>query len=290
LLLPILCGCANGFDRAALRERLNDGSLQMTDQDIAAARAMKPQLRFPCRIAVYLKPGDNEWRWSHDDRAAMESWAYQLKQEGIASEVFPIPEMLAGKTGDVKELRLAAAKCGADVLFVIHGAAQTDSYKNPASVFNLTVVGGYLIPGSHKDSLFMMEGVLLDVDNGYIYTAVQAEGVGKIIRPTLVIEDKDAITSARTKAVAEFGTEVIKRMRAMAAGPAYVSDVNAQKDVNWKKAGGDIAPVSDINAKGVTIGLTPAGTNATDLDAPIVKSPQDQKQIFSLSPGVFGGP
>jgi rhombotail lipoprotein len=286
LLLPILCGCANGFDRAALRERLNDGSLQMTDQDIAAARAMKPQLRFPCRIAVYLKPGYNEWRWSHEDRAAMEAWANTLKQEGIASEVFPIPEMLAGK-GDVKELRLAAAKCGADVLFLIHGAAQTDSYKIPASVFNLTVVGGYIIPGSHKDTLFMMEGVLLDVDNGYIYTAVQAEAVGKIIRPTFVIEDKDAITSARTKAVAEFGTEVVKRMRTMAQGLQYVPDGNAPVDVNWRKAGG--MPVSELNAKGATIGLTPAGTHAPDLDVPIVKGPHNHKQIFNVSSDLFGG-
>ena len=267
LLLPILCGCANGFDRAALRERLNDGTLQMTDQDIAAARAMKSQLRFPCRIAVYLKPGDNEWRWSHEDCAAMEAWANTLKQEGIASEVFPIPEMLAGKGGDVKELRLAAAKCGADVLFMIHGAAQTDSYKNPASVFNLTVVGGYIIPGSHKDTLFMMEGVLLDVDNGYIYTAVQAEAVGKIIRPTFVIEDKDAITSARTKAVAEFGAEVVKRMRTMAQGLQYVPDVSAPIDVNWKKAGGTVG--HDGPPKGTTPGLTPAGTFAPDLDVPL---------------------
>ena len=106
----------------------------------------------------------------------------------------PVTRDARGK-GEAKELRLAAAKCGADVLFVIHGAAQTDSYKNAAAVFNLTVVGGYIVPGSHRDSLFMMEGCLLDVDNGYIYTGVQTEGVGKIIRPTFVIEDKDAVAA-----------------------------------------------------------------------------------------------
>jgi len=65
----------------------------------------------------------------------MEQWAAALKKDGIASEVFPLPEMLTGR-GDVKELRLAAAKCGADALFIIHGAAQTDSYKNFAAVIN----------------------------------------------------------------------------------------------------------------------------------------------------------
>jgi rhombotail lipoprotein len=245
LLVPVLlCGCANGFDRAALQERLNDGSLQMPDAAIAEARATRPQLRFPCRIAVYLKPADRgDWRWTPEDRAAMEPWAAALKREGIASEVFPLPEMLTGKGGDVKELRLAAAKCGADVLFVIHGAAQTDSYKNVASVFNLTIVGGYVIPGSHKDSLFMMEGCLLDVDNGYIYTGVQAEGVGKIVRPTFVIEEKDAVALAKTKAIAQFGDEVLKRMRTL-------SGVNpGPKGVSFPGSA-----VSDINRKGTVVG------------------------------------
>jgi rhombotail lipoprotein len=251
LFVPVLvCGCAQGFDRAALRDRLNDGTIQINDTAIAEARATKPQLRFPCRIAVYLKPADrDEWRWTHEDKAAMEPWAAALKQEGIASEVFPLPEMLVGKSGgDVKELRLAAAKCGADVLFVIHGAAQTDSYKNIASVFNLTVVGGYVIPGSHRDSLFMMEGVLLDVDNSYIYTAVQAEGVGKIIRPTFVIEDKDAIKIAKTKAITQFGDEFVKRMRTLAGTPPLVSDVN------WK---------------GVKVGATSTDIPAPNLDVPV---------------------
>lgn len=217
LICLFLCGCANGFDRAALQERLNDGSLQMPDAAIVEARAAKPQLKLPCRIAIYLKPADRgDWRWTNEDKATMEQWAKTLKAEGIASEVISLPDMLTGKGNDLKELRLAAAKCGADVLFVIHGAAQTDSYKNFASVLNLTVIGGYIVPGSHRDSLFMMEGCLLDVDNGYLYTGVQAEGVGKIVRPTFIIDDKDSVSRAKASAVWQFGEELLKRMRSLA--------------------------------------------------------------------------
>ena len=219
LIVPLLlCGCAHGFDRNALQERLNDGSLQMPDTAIAEARSLKPQLRFPCRIAVYLQSEGSDWHWTPEDKTAMKAWGDALKSEGIATDVFPLPEMLAGK-GDAKELRLAAAKCGADVLFVIRGAAQTDKYNNFAAAFNLTVVGGYIVPGSHRDSLFLLEGVLLDVDNGYVYTGIQTEGVGKIVRPSFVIEDKHAIALAKTKAVVQFGDEVSKRMRTLAAKP-----------------------------------------------------------------------
>lgn len=222
LLVPLLlCGCAHGFDRNALQERLNDGSLQMSDTAIAEARGLKPQLKFPCRVAVYFQPERGDWHWTTDDKAAMKVWADSLKAEGIATELFPLPEMLVSTTGKehAKELRLAAAKCGADVLLVIRGAAQTDSYKNVASALNITVIGGYVVPGSHRDSLFLMEGVLLDVDNGYVYAGIQTEGVGKIVRPTFLIEDKDAIARAKAKAVAQFGDEVLKRIRALAAKP-----------------------------------------------------------------------
>ena len=221
LLVPLLlCGCAHGFDRNALRERLNDGSLQISDTAIAEARGLKPQLKLPCRVAVYFQPERGGWHWTPEDKAAMKMWADALKKEGIASEVFPLPEILVGDGKDkdqAKELRLAAAKCGADVVFVIHGAAQTDSYKNFASALNLTILGGFVVPGSHRDSLFMLEGVLLDVDNGYVYTGIQTEGVGKIVRPTFVIEDKDAIALAKSKAMAQFGDELLSRMRGLAA-------------------------------------------------------------------------
>ena len=111
------CGCAAGFDRAALQERLNYGSLQTPDLAISESRAMRPQLRFPCRVAIYMTPG-NGWRWEPEDKAALEPVAAALKSEGIAAAVFPLPEMLVGK-GDAKELRLAAAKCGADALLVV---------------------------------------------------------------------------------------------------------------------------------------------------------------------------
>ncbi|VTS02685.1 Uncharacterized protein OS=Leptonema illini DSM 21528 GN=Lepil_1997 PE=4 SV=1 [Gemmata massiliana] len=281
-LLVLLCGCTTGFDRAALEERLKDGSIQMPDSSIAEARGLKPQLRFPCRIAVYLQPDGHDWRWTPEDKAVMESWAETLRKEKIATDVFPLPEMLAGKSSksDLKDLRLAAAKCGADVLLVINGAAQTDSYKNFAAVFNLTLVGGYVIPGSHKDSLFMLEGVLLDVDNSYIYTGMQAEGVGKIVRPTFVIEDKDSIALAKTKALTQFGDEVLKRMRRLAAnpvptptisvpvGPTRTAEPTAVNAVRPAPA-----PVSDVPAIKPTPSLLPGGIFATGADAPPRRDP-----------------
>src|SRR5579872_1158303 len=120
-----MTGCFGyGLSRSAIQERLNDGSLQSSDTAIADVRGLKPQLQFPCRIALYLKPGQHDWRWTTEDKAAMQLWANELKHEGIASDVFPLPELVVNNTDgktDVRALRLAAARCGADALFVIHG-------------------------------------------------------------------------------------------------------------------------------------------------------------------------
>ena len=122
--------------------------------------------------------------------------------------------MLTGK-GELKELQLAAAKCGADVLLVVDGASQSDRYMNPAAVLYLTIVGGYLVPGSHVDSLFMIEGCLFDVDNGFLYTSARAEGVGKIVRPSFLIEEKDAIAEAKTQAIGKFSDALLRQMQSL---------------------------------------------------------------------------
>ncbi len=68
ILAPaLLAGCL-GMDRNLVRERLNDGSFQTSDSAIAEVRGLKPQLQFPCRIAVYMKPGEHDWRWTAEDK------------------------------------------------------------------------------------------------------------------------------------------------------------------------------------------------------------------------------
>lgn len=216
LPLLLLAGCASGFDRQALTSRMQNESLSIVDPDQVKARQAPPQLKFPCRVAVYLRPdGRDGWRWDAKDKAVMESWAKVLRDDGIVSDVFFLPTMLTGK-GEPAELRLAAMNSGADALLVVHGAYQVDKYINPAAMFNLTVVGGYLVPGSHRDALFMMEGCLFDPATGFVFAGVEAEGEGRIVRPTFTIEEKDAVVRAKAEALENFGPELLKRMRNLA--------------------------------------------------------------------------
>jgi hypothetical protein len=219
LSLLVASGCAIGYDRGALVEQLHkEGLYEVQDKDIQEVRALKPQLAFPCRIAVYLKPPSGSgWRWTPQDKEILSQSAKVLEKEGIASNIIPMSGMFA-KDGDLKHLRMEAARYGADALLVIQGVHQTDSYLNPAAVLNLTLVGGFIIPASHRDTLFLVEGVLVDVGNGCLYASVESEGEGKIVRPTFIVEDTEAINRAKKKALEELGPELVRHIRSLHAG------------------------------------------------------------------------
>ena len=218
LLLLLLPGCvytSSGFDRGVLHDSLRTkAETQVTDLEVKKALELRPQLSFPCKVAIYLFDADSQgypWRWAPKDKELILSWMNSLKNEGIVAESFFMSGMFT--TGNsVKELRLAAAQHGADAVLLLKGAYQTDNYQNLAAIFNLTIVGGYLAPASHCDTLFVMQGGLIDVANGYLYATAEAEGEAGIIRPTFIIEEKDAVEEAKKKAIANLGPELLRRL------------------------------------------------------------------------------
>lgn len=219
LLLPVvaLTGCfTHGFTRSDLYSRLQDGKIEVTDADIAKAQELRPQLTFPCRIAVYLSP-KHYGHWTAKDKELVEAWGNTLKKEGIAADVFLMSELFATGTS-LKEMRVAAAKHGANALLVIQGGCEVASSFNLAAVFNLTVVGGFVVPASERDALFVLQGGLVDVGNEFLYASIEAEGEGHVMRPTFLIEDRPAMERAKQKALENFGPELLKRLRAVHAG------------------------------------------------------------------------
>ncbi len=217
LLLLCLAGCAAGLDRNLVRYQLENSSLQITDETtetIEEVKALRPQLMFPCKLAVYLHPpGYSEWQWTSGDKRIFDAWGKELKRQGVVREAFFLPNMLLGEKKDLHALRLAAAKCGADALLVVQGAVATDDYMNPAAAANLTVVGGFVVPGSHCDALFVAQALLIDVNNGFIYATAEGEGKGSVIRPSFIIEQSGAINNAKKRALHDLGPRVATQMQ-----------------------------------------------------------------------------
>jgi hypothetical protein len=131
--------------------------------------------------------------------------------------------------GDLKSMRLAAARHGADAVLLVRGISQVDSYVNALSIANLLVLPGFLVPASHRDALLVLQGALWDVGNECLYLTAESEGEGKIVRPTFRIKDREAIDLAKEKALADFGQGLIARLGSL-GGSATPRPSNLEGD------------------------------------------------------------
>lgn len=225
VLAVMLTGCAasKGFDRGTLRNSLGEIT---TDQDIQNVLALKPQLSTPFKLAVYLN--NESWNakrrfWNDEEKNDLLTYGNRLKEAGVVSDIFLISEdavpghQSSGSvhTSDrdhLRDLRFGAASYGADALLVISDASSVDRYNNPSALFYWTIVGAYLVPGTHSDALVMMRSSLWDVRNGYLYATQDAEGMGKRVGPAFVTEDVDAVYAAKKMAIADLGKKLTDRL------------------------------------------------------------------------------
>ena len=224
-------GCAGVFDRSAMSEALQEERKLFTDDDdVAKIEQLKPQIKAPFRLAVapLIQATNRYW---HEPRGLMEgereeiiAWGEKLKKEGIISELLMIPNMLLDlgvdrqRSSYVKAIRVAAARLQADAVLFLRSVTDTDSYANPLALLDCTIVGMFLVPGHHRDALTLLEGMIIDNRNQYLYFASSAEGAGSATAPLAMFDDRDAIAESRRNALRAFGELLIKDGRRALGG------------------------------------------------------------------------
>jgi hypothetical protein len=214
-----------GFDRGALTRAARVEHEEVTDADVARVLALRPQLGFPFRLAVWFRPPRTErwaqprFQWRDEDREAVLGALRPLVASGIVADVASITG--ATVTGDdLRAVRLAAARHGADAVLVVAGASDVDRYSNWAAVLYVTLVGLWVVPGSHADGIFLASASLWDVRNEFLYATAEAEGTSGKTRPALLLEDEAPIAGAKRTALAALGKELGARVRSLRDGPA----------------------------------------------------------------------
>lgn len=203
--------CSSGFDRGKLRQEAGFKNPVATEAEIARIISLKPQIRFPIKLAIWIEnSGPFNTYAEPADREILKKFGEDLKRKGIAGDVFFVSYPLVD-TINLKEIRLAAARYGADAVLAIRASTQVDSYVNFLSILYPTIIGCWISPGSHRDSIFYIYGSLWDVRNEYLYLTAEAEGRAGIMRPFALIEDRDAVLLAKKKALNEFIPELKTR-------------------------------------------------------------------------------
>jgi rhombotail lipoprotein len=239
LLGASLAGCGAAFDREAMGTSLQEEQpLVFDDADILRIEQARPQLQFPIRLAVVppwmfhrYTGWTDEPKATEGQREEILAWGDKLRQEGVVRDLILLPDLLqtmtpSGSKGYIKDIRMAAARVQADVVLVLRSTTSVDSYLNPLSLLDLTIVGMFLAPGHHKEALTIVEGLALDNRNQYVYFAGTAEGTGSTMAPLASIEARNAVRESRRAALRAFGDLLVKearRIRDGAPGVPYSS-------------------------------------------------------------------
>jgi len=215
LMIATACG-PHGFDRPTLKKGLG-AQLPPADDEIARALATRPGTRPPLRIAVYLHPeramgGSRAWGWTGRDKDVLLEDTERLRRDRLVTDMFVLSDLVI-PSRDVKSLRLAAAQNGADALLLVTGGADVDAYNNPLSLLYITIIGYWLVPGTHRDALFLARGAMWDVRTGYLYLTIETEAQSRTLRPGAFANREAAIDQAKRRALDDFRDDLVRRLR-----------------------------------------------------------------------------
>ena len=202
-----VAGCSQGFSSKAMQSRMEMYGPVFSDYEIARIEQIQPQLRLPFRVAVAPPMDGRGDEWTADERDEFRTLEKHLQETGIITDLVFLPRMLlaGGHRGDPRSvfmsLRSAAARYRADTILLTRSTTDVDSYVNPLSATYLTIVGMWIFPGTHRDALTLMEGVLLDNRNEFLYLSTEVEGFSTVCRPYIYVEEEEVIRASRADAV-----------------------------------------------------------------------------------------
>ncbi len=209
LAVVILTSCAGskGLDRASLQEALRAD----TEQLLAQANPAPPQtsrLSVPFTLAVYLKPRtylERRFEWTAADRETLTAWGERLKSDGILSNLLLLADSSVHGRG-LNDIRLAAARYGADAVLIVDGAAAVDRYNNAKAAFVYwTILGAYLASGTQSDALVLLEGTFWEIRTQSLRFSVEAEALASTVGPAAFVRDHDTVEQAKRQALAALG-------------------------------------------------------------------------------------
>jgi hypothetical protein len=218
--------CSTGFSRGEMESAVRAAKPVFTSSGLSVEEIEKlePQVALPIRLAI-APPNvtHQDWRarsldiWSPDEIAVIERWKAPLSEAGVISDLLILPSGLAEQCEwrdagcKLRVNREAAARVQADALLMLSIATDLDEYVNPLSVLNVTIVGMWLAPGHHRSALTIIEGVMLDNRNEYLYVFARGEGESSIVRPLVYADAYKAIEPSRVAALEAFGKEFVAR-------------------------------------------------------------------------------
>ncbi|HEX7896644.1 MAG TPA: hypothetical protein VF950_02720 [Planctomycetota bacterium] len=231
-ILPVLLaalsavGCSASFNPREMQDRLWGGEKFFTDDDLRQIEQLRPQLTPPIRLAIAPPMYEYGAPELDGEREAIEAWGAELKKSGLVKEVILLPKVLLGTPSQgrhaqdyFKSVRVAAARVQADAVLLLSSVTDVSSYLNPLAILDLTIAGIYVAPGHSKDAMTIVEGIVMDNRNEYVYWTGSARATGTTTAPLVYVDEENAIRRSRVAALKAFGERLAANVDAFKPVP-----------------------------------------------------------------------
>ncbi|MDH5528004.1 MAG: hypothetical protein OEY97_11935 [Nitrospirota bacterium] len=175
-----------------------------------------PPLVAPIRLAVVFREPENRptaryaSRWTEQEKDL--GWLQPLLNDGVLSDVV----LLSGTVTTARtlgSLRDAAHNAGADAVLVLDAAGDAVRNINRWAWAYITIIGGWIVPGTRVDALAVVQGTLWGPEGDAPYLSVSSDGEAYRLAPAFLLRTDRVMTDARRVALDGFYTESARRLR-----------------------------------------------------------------------------
>ena len=207
LMFLLLAGCAGsqGFNRAAMIETLHvDLSPDQNNPPLAnQAFRLSPPFRLGIFFADHNIPAGQSIRkvdWLSADRSQFLREFALLQDDHILTDTFVLMDATL-RDEDIRGIRQAGARHGADIVLIVGGAAAIDRHNNRYAWWYPTVIGAYLAPGTESDAVALVTGSLWATHSEWHAPIQTVEGVSKLVGSAVLVDDTAVLQEAKKQAI-----------------------------------------------------------------------------------------
>lgn len=221
LIVAGLAGCAasRGFDQAAMREALHLDSLSTPENQSVSHESARPSP--PFRLGVFFvkhdvpdTPSIRKVEWLSADRDQLLLELAPLRDEQLLTDTFVLVDITL-RGDNIKGIRQAGARFGADMVLIIDGVAAVDRYNNRLAWLYPTVIGAYLAPGTESDTLAIATGSLWAVRSDWHAPILTVEARSKTVGAAAFVEDATALQEAKQQAIQALGKRITDQLQSL---------------------------------------------------------------------------
>ena len=219
-LLFTACGGSTGFHQAAVRDAVSKAP-ETNEGEVAAAFALRPQLPKPYRLGVFFRPNPDApeeaaWRWEPQHKRAILGIGKALRASGEVADVFAIDRATA-VGDDLRSIRIAAARHGADAVLVVSGDEEVRTDLNAWAASYFALLPMLFAPGSELEVRFSTHAEMWDVRNEYLYLSTEAEEESHQQRALCWLDREAATERAQTASIELLAGELEQRFAGLHA-------------------------------------------------------------------------